>query len=151
MIFMNFGGYFEVDKKSIEIKNIEDEISFGNLSYDSDKYSILNEYKKVVTNVDLLKKKVDDLIAMCEFEEFYEDIEKEYKILSSEVEKLKLNTLLNGEYDHNNCYIEIHSGAGGTESNDWANMIFNMYLKYLEKNYKYEIISTQPIKRTCFY
>ena len=53
-------------------------------------------------------------------------------------------SLLSGEFDKNDCYIEIHSGAGGTESNDWANMIKRMYLRYLEKNgYKYEIISEQ--------
>ena len=44
-----------------------------------------------------------------------------------------MDVLLNGEFDKNNAYIEIHSGAGGTESNDWANMILRMYLRYFEK------------------
>lgn len=53
-----------------------------------------------------------------------------------------MDVLLNGEFDKNNAYIEIHSGAGGTESNDWANMILRMYLRYFEKKgYKYTIIS----------
>lgn len=57
------------------------------------------------------------------------------------VEKLRLAKLLSGEFDSNNAYIEIHSGAGGTEANDWADMLFRMYIKYFTyKNYKYEII-----------
>ena len=69
------------------------------------------------------------------------DIEK----VKESINKLKLDVLLSGEFDKNNCYIEIHSGAGGTESNDWASMIKRMYLRFLEKNgYKYEIVSEQP-------
>ena len=58
---------------------------------------------------------------------------------------MKLSTFLNGEYDSSNAYIEIHSGAGGTESNDWANMLLRMYQMYFEKNgFKYTIIDKQP-------
>ena len=54
----------------------------------------------------------------------------------------ELSTFLSGEYDSSSAYIEIHSGAGGTESNDWADMILRMYMRFFEKNnYKYELIS----------
>lgn len=50
--------------------------------------------------------------------------------------------MLNSSYDKNNCIIELHAGAGGTESCDWASMLYRMYLRYLERNnYKYELIS----------
>lgn len=72
------------------------------------------------------------------------ELEKDTNLIASNLEKLKIEILLSGEFDKNNAYIEIHSGAGGTESNDWANMIKRMYVRYFEKNgYKYEILSEQ--------
>ena len=59
---------------------------------------------------------------------------KEIETLEKEVDDLEISTLFNGEYDFSNCYLEIHPGAGGTESCDWANMLFRMYQRFLEKN-----------------
>ena len=71
-------------------------------------------------------------------------LSEDVKRIGEMLENLKTLVLLSGEFDKNNCYIEIHSGAGGTESNDWANMIKRMYLRFLDGNgYKYEIISEQ--------
>ena len=72
------------------------------------------------------------------------DIEKEALSEKEELENLSLLLLLNGEYDKNNCTLEIHSGAGGTEACDWANMLYRMYTRYLEKkNYKYTVLDYQ--------
>jgi peptide chain release factor 2 len=72
---------------------------------------------------------------------FLNEISAELKELSSEVEKLELKYLLSGKMDINNAIVEIHPGAGGTESQDWAQMLFRMYLKWAEKNqFKTEII-----------
>ena len=69
------------------------------------------------------------------------DVEK----LTKAVDKLETFLLLNGEYDKNNCTMEIHSGAGGTEACDWAMMLYRMYTRYCEKhNYKIEILDFQP-------
>ena len=58
--------------------------------------------------------------------------------------KLEIETLLSGEYDDANCYLEIHPGAGGTESCDWASMLLRMYERFLEKNdYQYKTIDYQ--------
>ena len=71
---------------------------------------------------------------------FLEDIEN----IKKEVDELEIDTLLTGEYDSFNCYLEIHPGAGGTESCDWASMLFRMYQRFLEKNnYQYQIIDYQ--------
>lgn len=52
--------------------------------------------------------------------------------------------MLSGEYDNSSCYLEIHPGAGGTESCDWASMLLRMYQRFLEKNnYKYKVIDKQ--------
>ena len=71
-------------------------------------------------------------------------IESDLESINKNLEKLKIDVLLSGEYDKNNALVEIHSGAGGTESNDWANMIKRMYLRYFDKKgFKYEILSEQ--------
>ena len=71
-------------------------------------------------------------------------IESDLESINKNLENLKIDVLLSGEYDKNNALVEIHSGAGGTESNDWANMIKRMYLRYFDKKgFKYEILSEQ--------
>ena len=71
-------------------------------------------------------------------------IEEEYQRDFAQMEELKLQTYLSGEYDGNNCILEIHSGAGGTEACDWANMLYRMYTRYLQKNgYKVEEMDKQ--------
>jgi peptide chain release factor 2 len=52
--------------------------------------------------------------------------------LEGQMEKVELQSLLSGKHDHRNCYLTIHAGDGGTEANDWAEMLFRMYLYYLE-------------------
>lgn len=57
---------------------------------------------------------------------------------------LEITSLLDGEYDSSNCYLEIHPGAGGTEACDWASMLFRMYTMFCEKNgYSYKVIDSQ--------
>ena len=64
--------------------------------------------------------------------------------LPGKVEKLSLLVLLNGPYDHNNCILDIHPGAGGTESCDWALMLYRMYTRWCEKKgYKIKVLDYQ--------
>lgn len=80
----------------------------------------------------LLDEKDDELIHNLEL-----NAKKEH----NDIEKLSILLLLNGPYDRNNCILEVHSGAGGTEACDWANMLYRMYLRYCDKKgYKTEII-----------
>ena len=110
----------------------------------------INRLKKVVNPVLELKKNVDNNIEILSQvsdndSEILNLVEEEYVNDSDLLEKLKLETYLSGEYDHNNCILEIHAGAGGTESCDWANMLYRMYSRYLEKhNYKVELLDRQP-------
>lgn len=86
------------------------------------------------------KERIEILLEFFDTEE-YEEIKKEIDDIEILFEKLKFEKLLNGEFDKNNAYIEIHSGAGGTESNDWADILYRMYSRYFENNnFKYEII-----------
>ena len=73
------------------------------------------------------------------------EIEAELGHLAKNVSELELSTLLGGEYDRNNAYLMIHPGAGGTESQDWANMLYRMYVRWAERHgYEVELIDLLP-------
>ncbi len=77
-------------------------------------------------------------------EEEIKDIETETIRISEELDEIELDTLLSGPYDNLNCYLEIHPGAGGTESCDWASMLLRMYKMFCEKNnFSYDLIEEQ--------
>lgn len=88
-----------------------------------------------------------ELIAMAEMEGdealVGETVEGLHK-LAQRIAKLELESLLSGEADTNDCFIEIHPGAGGTESYDWAMMLYRMYIRWAERRgFKVEIIDEQ--------
>ena len=73
-------------------------------------------------------------------ESIYIEIFSNLNDLEQRSSKLELQTLLSGEADKNDCYLEVHAGAGGTESQDWAEMLLRMYKKWCDsRDYKYEI------------
>ena len=104
----------------------------------------INKDLKVMTakvnKLEALNQKVADLneyIDLCELEgdeSMLGDIDNTLSNLKVEIQELYLQTLLSGEYDNNNAIIKIHSGAGGTEACDWAEMLFRMYQMFAEKN-----------------
>lgn len=102
--------------------------------------------KKEVENFFNVQKNIVDnleLIDMVEVEELA-NIENEMKTLEEKINELEISCLLNGENDKLNCYLEIHPGAGGTESCDWASMLSRMYIRFCENNgYQYDIIESQ--------
>ncbi len=78
-----------------------------------------------------------DLIELAEAEEdtnFQPEIEKEVSILEKEIEDLEFQNMLSGKDDSKNAILTIHSGAGGTEAQDWAEMLMRMYLRWAERN-----------------
>ena len=108
----------------------------------------LNNLKEIVHNINALEKEVmDDIeyLSILELEndlDVKEKIENNLSIYEKELEQIELFTLFSGPYDKNNCILEIHAGAGGTEACDWTNMLYRMYTRFLESNnFKYEVIS----------
>ena len=76
--------------------------------------------------------------------EIFSLIETESVEIKKKLEELEINILLNGPYDKLNAVLELHSGAGGTEACDWANMLYRMYMRWCEKKgYKTEVIDIQ--------
>ena len=99
----------------------------------------LDRYNNVVN-------KLDDIEVLYELmeeddDESEKEIISEIKELEEEVNKYKIEILLNGEYDKNNAILSLHVGVGGTDANDWTEMLLRMYTRWCEKkNYKTEII-----------
>ena len=74
-----------------------------------------------------------------------EDIERELKSVSSRLEQLEAKLVLSGDYDSRNAMLALHAGAGGTESQDWADMLLRMYLRWAEgHDYRAEILDVSP-------
>jgi peptide chain release factor 2 len=125
-----------------ELSNIVNDPNFWN---GNDTKDILTEQKNLNTIVNKYNSLSDSISTLKELVELGmsdDEVVNEINTIDKELDEMKLSTFLNGEYDSSNAYIEIHSGAGGTESNDWANMLLRMYTRYFEKNdYKYEVIS----------
>ncbi|MDO5431288.1 MULTISPECIES: peptide chain release factor 2 [Eubacterium] len=97
---------------------------------------------------DKLKDNLDDILVMFELVDEGEEMDElpdTIEAFGKELEKFKLETLLSGEYDSNNAIISLHPGAGGTESQDWAEMLLRMYTRWAErKGFKVKSLDLQP-------
>ena len=129
----------ELEKKTLE-PNFWDDTTNANSILDKIK-NIKNKCKKyreieadlsgMKDIIDLLKIEYDESLA----NEMIKDINK----IKKEVEKFEIQTLLSGKYDKNNAILTIHPGAGGTEAQDWAEMLYRMYTRWATKSgYKVE-------------
>ncbi len=99
----------------------------------------LKQNKAVVDSMDDVKSAVDDAKLMWEMAEEEDDADTRVEVdeqldrLAAKVDRVETASLLSGKHDHRNAYITVFSGDGGTEANDWAEMLFRMYLYYCEK------------------
>ena len=107
----------KAQKVSQRIKNLQDKIEAQN--------------KRLST--------VEDLLVLCEMgieeddDSMVEELEESYAALEEDIESARLSTLFRGEYDSNDCMLSIHAGAGGTEAQDWASMLFRMYQRWADR------------------
>ena len=149
---MTYGGHFDILSKKDKINELEKitmESNFWNDTNSAQKIiDEMNSLKEIVNMVESLKSDINNDLELSELlldnndEELLHNLEEDLIILRQKIDKAEVFLLLSGPYDKNNCLLEIHSGAGGTEACDWADMLFRMYLRYLEKNnFKYEVLS----------
>ena len=96
-----------------------------------------SDFKEIEKEIENLEELVE-LIKLEPDEELEKEISIDVKKLQKNVEKLELSSLLSGKYDANNAIVTIHPGAGGTESQDWAQMLYRMYTRWANKN-NYEV------------
>ena len=107
----------------------------------------LKTLKNKVENFQKLCAAWDDMYTICEMaieekdDSMLEELESEYKQFSERVEETRLGTLLTGEYDANNAILTFHAGAGGTEAQDWASMLYRMYNMWADRHgYKVRVM-----------
>ena len=149
---MIYGGLFDIESKEQPVKELEQK-TYEPYFWDDrikaeDTIKELNDLKNLISSINTSKRELEankELLDIIEQdEEGYSDIENSILKEKDEIEKLNLLLLLNGPYDSKDCILEIHSGAGGTEACDWANMIYRMYTRWCEaKGYKMELLDYQ--------
>ncbi|EMV3137580.1 peptide chain release factor 2 [Staphylococcus pseudintermedius] len=99
-------------------------------------YEVAETLEEMVATYELLQEEYDD--------EMKDDLEQEVIGFQTKVDQFELQLLLDGEHDANNAILELHPGAGGTESQDWTNMLLRMYQRYCEQQgFKVEIVDYQ--------
>ena len=143
--------HINIDEAKEKLKKITEETQATNLWDDREKAEKLfkekNYLEKSITSILSLETEIFDVeellkIGLQEKDEIIvKEAEENIVELLEICEKKQLESLLSGEADANDCYIEIHPGAGGTEAQDWANMLSRMYQRWAEnKNFKKEIL-----------
>ena len=107
----------------------------------------LKNLKDKVDNYNRLCAAWDDMMTICEMaveendDSMLPELEREYAEFSEKMESTRLSTLLTGEYDANNAILTFHAGAGGTEAQDWASMLYRMYNMWADRHgYKVKVM-----------
>lgn len=146
---------FDIPGSKKRIEELEKQMS------DPDFWNDLEKSQKVTQEIKYLKDRIENytklsssvedayvLIELAEEEgelSLADEIGHTIKELSTQIEHLKLETLLSGPYDKNNAIISLHAGAGGTEAMDWTSMLYRMYVRWGEdKGYKVETLDLLP-------
>lgn len=135
----------DIEKMKARRAELEKEQASPDLYSDVKRARAVNTEAKyiddTITNVASLNKRLNDAEEMTELlqtenadGDFYRELEAETLKLEQECTTLHLATLLTGEYDHGNAILALHSGAGGTEAQDWVQMLYRMYSMYCQKH-----------------
>ena len=135
---------FDIAKLEQELKELEKETMQENFWQDSKKSNKtlvkIKNLKNKTTEYQEINKELNNLIELTELldmepdAEMAKDIIKSTQKIEKRLEKFEISTLLSGKYDSNNAIVTIHPGAGGTESQDWAEMLYRMYTRWADKN-----------------
>ena len=142
---MNLFDIINIEKEINELEKKTLEEGFWNDNQNSSKIlSKIKQLKSKYNSYNNLNNEINNLLELSKLvniepdEEIAKEILKSTVKLQKDFEKLELSTLLSGKYDSNNAIVTIHPGAGGTESQDWAEMLYRMYSRWANKN-NYEI------------
>ena len=148
---INSGLLFDLAKFDLEIneltKKSEEENFWSNSGEALKVISRLNYCKNIVETYRGLESNFRDLTELLELgdESLLEQIEESFNDLEKESKDFELEILFSGEFDGMNAIIEVHPGAGGTEAQDWADMLYRMYVLYAENHrFKMSLISFEP-------
>ena len=148
------GSALKLDDARSEIAELEAESAKDGFWNDIDRsqkvQKRLKQLQQKCEKYEKLRSTWDDLMVICEMaleendDSMLGELEADYAKLESELEAMRLSTLLSGEYDANNAILSIHPGAGGTEAQDWAQMLYRMYTRWAERHgYTYTLMDWQ--------
>ena len=147
------GGHFDLASKKEEISKLEEELSKEDIWKNPDLMNKLNSklsnLKKSLSSHEELSSELKDSIGLLELlsetdSDELTELDESINRLSNDINDLEIEALFTGKYDDEDCYLEIHPGAGGTEATDWANMLLRMYQMFCDKNnYHYEELDLQ--------
>ena len=141
----------DIESARQEAQRLEDETAqdgFWNYLERSQKVQMrLKQLQNKISRQEKLVSSWEDLTALCEMgqeaddPELLEELKAEYAALEEKVEETRMTTLLSGEYDSSNAILQFHAGAGGTEAQDWAQMLYRMYTRWVERHgFTYKIL-----------
>ncbi len=132
-----------LEEKQKEVQELESVMNAPDFWNDQEKATKkskrLGFLKEEFESWQMLDKESQELLEVAKLDEedrevnMREEIENDYEELIKKVDKLEFNTLLDGKHDEKNAIVSIHAGSGGTEAQDWAEMLLRMYLRYAEK------------------
>ena len=148
------GAALKLDEARAEIAELEAESAKEGFWNDLDRsqkvQKRIKQLQQKCEKYEKLQSSWDDLMTICEMaleendDSMLAELEADYAKLESELEAMRLSTLLSGEYDANNVILSIHPGAGGTEAQDWAQMLYRMYTRWAERHgYTYTLMDWQ--------
>lgn len=136
--------HFDINNLQIELKNLQEKTNdpgfWNNPEQTTPILSKIKEFQNKINSYNKLKQDIDNLYSLNSLliDEFDEELSLEVidntKKVEKEVEKLELKTLLSNKYDKNNAILTLHPGAGGTEAQDWVEMLYRMYTKWATNN-----------------
>lgn len=140
---------FDIAKKKKQVEDLEEQTKANEFWSDMEKSAkVLQEIKLLKDKIDGIEKTkslIDDANVLIELgneandESVIPEVNQSVKTISKNIDKMEIENLLSGKHDRDNAIITIHPGAGGTESQDWAEMLYRMYSMWCEKNgYKLE-------------
>jgi peptide chain release factor 2 len=147
------GGIFEASHPADEITQLEERIAKADFWKDqAEAQRVLQRRRRLEADremMELLRRREEDLAVVFEWanqgEDVLADLSQGLEDLSRDVEAAETKKILGGEHDRKNAIVTIHPGAGGTESQDWAEMLLRMYLRWAERRgFKREVIDFQP-------
>jgi peptide chain release factor 2 len=149
---VNSGGIFEAARPEQELARLEALAAGPDFWNDqAEAQRVLQRRARLEGEVDLLRglrQRADDLVVLREWvdqgEDVLEDLQRSLDELETRIEAGEIKKMLGGEHDRKNAIITIHPGAGGTESQDWAEMLLEMYLRWSERRgFKREVLDYQ--------
>jgi len=141
----------KLNEATTELQRLEEESAsdgfWANLENSQKVQQKIKQLKNKIESYDKLENAWSDLFTLCQMgaeekdESLLPELEEEFRTFNGALEAARLETLLSGDYDNNSAIMSFHAGAGGTEAQDWAQMLYRMYTRWAERRgMKYKVL-----------